>query len=257
MRYYRTNAIYKSINEQNLGIFLAPKGNSWFLVYGDSSCAPKVIVFVYGSSISCDFDYLERAKNGLSYLSLQQGIPFVTLSFDDSIEEVTSVTLVDGERAGEIPLNDLKTYFSKLGLSVKSGLCKKAINDARSSAYHGWQRENLGSIVVADIDLIRLGEDSNPIEIIELKRSYIPLSQWTPFRADYANFNLLSNLTIKNTCFFIILYNLRTKSPWFDDPSSVTLFKYYQSKGAEKIGQYAFEDFVAGKYLNVDKGGRE
>ncbi len=253
MRYYRTNAIYKMIRQNDLDAFLLPEGNSWFLVYGDSNCVPKVMVFVYGSSVSSKTDYLKRAEGVLNYVSCKSGVPQVSISFDDSVSEVVSVSLKNGKNTKEISLDELKNYFHGLGLPVKSGLCKKAINDAKSSAYHGWQRENLGSIVVADIDLFRLGKNSIPIEIIELKRSYIPLSQWTPFRADYANFNLLSKLSIENTCFFLILYNLRTKNPWFDDPSSVTLFNYSESRGATKIGQYTFQEFVERKYVSLNK----
>lgn len=257
MEYYKTNAICESIKKLNLDCFLVPNGNSWFLVYGDSSCVPKVVVFVYGCSVSRDTGYLRRAENGLSYISSRNGIPLVSISFDDSIAEVTTVTLIDREHTNEISLDELKNYFSSLGLPVKNGLCKKAINDARSSAYHSWQRENLGSIVVADIDLIRLGEDFNPMEIIELKRSYLPLNQWAPFRADYANFDLLSRLAIENSCVFLILYNLRIKNPWFDDPSVVTLFNYRKSRGPEKIGEYNFQDFCDLKYIDRKKGANE
>lgn len=249
MSYYKSNAIYEEIERLGFKQFLVPAGNSWFLIYGDSRCNPVVIVFVFGYSVLGNTEYLERASFVLSTISLKSGIPYLKISFDDSIREINSVNLESRSGIGEITLSELKDIFFELGLPVKQGLCQKAINDASSSAYHNWQRQNLGQIVVADMDLFRLNDHGFPEEIIELKRSYIPLNNWTPFRQDYANFNLLTKVTYRCSCLFHILYNLRTKTPWFDDPSIITLFSYSESLGANKLGQYTFQQFVDGDYF--------
>ena len=84
---------------------------------------------------------------------------------------------------------------------------QKEKNDSLSSAFHLWQRECLDIGIFADIDLIRVNNDSVS-EIIELKRSYLPLETWTPFPADSHNFEILKNLcTMLGNIPFRIVFN--------------------------------------------------
>jgi hypothetical protein len=105
-------------------------------------------------------------------------------------------------------------------------MAQKSINDKSSSPYHDWQRSNMGSSVIAtDIDLLRF-EGQNPIEILELKRSYKALEEWEPYHRDYKNFLLLSKLARKRDLAFYIVYNHRTKSPFYDDISRLKIFEF-------------------------------
>lgn len=58
-------------------------------------------------------------------------------------------------------------------------------------------------MIVADIDLIRYqGEEIR--EIIELKRSYIDIEKWEPYKQDYKNFILLSKLARRRELDFLL-----------------------------------------------------
>ena len=136
-----------------------------------------------------------------------------------------------------------------MGLPVKSGACGKSVNDATSSAYHNWQRANLGSIKVTDIDLIRLNDQGMPVEAIELKRSYYPLKDWKPYSDDYVNFNLLHSVCQSAGMEMNIAYNVRqTKPTFFDNASRLTIFSYKNVNSPIKMGEYDFSEFVDRKY---------
>lgn len=100
-------------------------------------------------------------------------------------------------------------------------------------------------MVVADIDLIRYQREM-PREIIELKRSYINIEKWEPYKQDYKNFILLSKLAERRQLDFFIVYNHRTKTPFYDDISRLKIFEfdhrmqpYCRFLGYESIHQFA------------------
>src|SRR5690606_23313522 len=130
---------------------------------------------------------------------------------------------------------------------INNNTTAKYLNDKTSSAYHNWQRNSLGrGITVSDIDLYRVSENGTPKVIYELKRSYYSLERWNPFRDDYSNFKLISNLCNKAGLEFKIIYNVRHKSPFFDDPSKLKLFSVNFDKTPPIIldGISTFEDFI-------------
>lgn len=220
MRFYKTNAIYDSLKGSNLYSWVS--GDAWILVYGDCNSVPKLIAFVNASSWRVDNDILEK----VGIISRATSIPSIRIEFDDTSNEINEVKLYNGSSFSTLSLDELKDLFRRHGVPVSAALCTKAVNDATSSAYHNWQRASLGNITVSDIDLIQL-QDGKISSIIELKRSKIDLLKWTPYRNDYPNFILLSNLCSLGSMRFIISYNLRTTTPnFFDDPSRIKMFFY-------------------------------
>jgi hypothetical protein len=144
-------------------------------------------------------------------------------------------------------LDQLKDEFRRW--PVKSGACGKSVNDATSSAYHNWQRSSLGSIKVTDIDLVRLSAEGEPIEAIELKRSFSPLQEWNPYSADYVNFNLLLAVCSRSAMRMTIAYNVRQTKPVFNDNASrLALFSYAAINSPARIGQFSYSDFLTGIY---------
>jgi hypothetical protein len=89
--------------------------------------------------------------------------------------------------------------------------------------------------------------DTKIVEVLELKRSFISLETWRPYKADYTNFNVIANVCEPADVRFTIAYNVRTTNPTRDDPSQLSLFAYEPSK-VSPIGQLSFDDFAAGKY---------
>lgn len=101
-------------------------------------------------------------------------IPFINICFDDKVDNIEYIKIQDALLGTwkDISLQELKDVFKKFGVPINDNPCYKAINDKKSSAYHNWQRENLGNITVSDIDLIRVSEGRIQ-EIVELKRSFL------------------------------------------------------------------------------------
>jgi len=216
------------------------------LVYGDQNTSPQALVLAFGSSWSTQKDVVGVAKK----IAQKSGIPLLFVKFNDAAQFIDKVGFGKlGQKPCELNLDQLKDEFRKLGLPVKSGACGKGVNDATSSAYHNWQRSSLGSIKVTDIDLIRLNSEGEPIEVIELKRSFSPLNQWNPYPVDYVNFNLLLTVCSKSAMTLTIAYNVRQTKPVFnDDASRFALFSYAASNSPVRIGEFNYSDFLAGRY---------
>ena len=251
IRYYSSNALYERLEAEGCQQFCWAVGNSWVLLYGNSACVPRLVICASGTS-TAQLDDLGRKKIQATHalakeLARRANLPFGTIEFNDSVPEISDV-LLDGTI---VSLDDLKSWFSKLGFAVKendSSAPSKALNDASSSAYHRWQRSALGQIVVTDIDLFRLDANSyEAITLYELKRSYIPLSSWMPFKDDFPNFNLASAFASMSELEFRIVYNVRHKTPRVcDDVSRLRLFSYSSQTGAKLLTELSFDDFVQG-----------
>ncbi len=242
--YYRTNDVYTRLDQIERHPFLWVSGNAWILIYGDAQSNPLLCVLAYGISANVS----EPVVDSLQVICDCARLPFRMICFDDSAEQIDHVLCgPDRSTLTQVSLPDLKSLFAELGIPVTGGIPHKAINDRESSAYHHWQRANLGRIVVSDIDLIRLDGELHPIELLELKRSYISLSSWTPYRDDYANFNLLLSVAKRCSLRFSIAYNVRHRSPFRDDASRLVLFRY-TGENVSKVGTLSFDEFVKGEY---------
>lgn len=246
--YYNDNAIYEKLRSYKSEKFIWVHGNAWLLIYGDQYSIPKLLAFVTTRSFR-DEELYSKHKDIIS-LFKNLDIPFINISFDDKTDDIDYIRIQDNslEKWEDISLQELKDIFRRFGVPVNNNPCHKAINDKKSSAYHNWQRENLGNITVSDIDLIRV--HNNEIqEIIELKRSYYEFDRWKPFSDDYPNFNLTLNLCNKvGIPKFTILYNMRKKNPFADIPDPVMLFNYFDINKYSNIGVFKFNDFYDGNY---------
>lgn len=242
--YYSSNAVYEQLACEPKHDFLWASGHVWMLIYGDGDSNPLACVFVH--SVSAHLD--SRASSVFNQIAVTAGLPFFEVGFDDSTSEIHDVQLaINGASMGNISLQELKKYFEKHGVPVNGSTTNKSVNSATSSAYHDWQRSNLGQITVSDIDLVRVSTDDKPIEIIELKRSYYSLDRWQPFPADFKNFNLLKAVTNRCSCDLTIAYNVRTKEPFNDDASKLSLFSYERDL-PKALGQVSFDQFVNNQY---------
>jgi len=244
--YYKTNAVYGLLELEEVHPFVWVSGNAWMLVYGDQNASPRALVLAFGSSWSIQKDVTRVAKK----IAEKSGIPLLFVKFNDTADSIDKVGFgKPGQQPRELTLDQLKDEFQKVGLPVKGGACGKSVNDATSSAYHNWQRSSLGSIKVTDIDLIRLSAEGEPIEAIELKRSFSPLQTWNPYPVDYVNFNLLLAVCKLSSMRMTIAYNVRQTKPVFnDDASKFALFSYLAANSPLRIGQFGYSDFLVGNY---------
>ena len=251
MSYYKTNAVYDQLISRGHHSFRWLSGNAWALLYGDATGTPRVAVLAHGRSWQPDLACVSTVGRLFTKLKL----PCLDILFDDSAADIAEVTLASqiGGSGTVTSLSELRDIFARHGLPVATTSIHKAVNDATSSAFHQWQRSSLGaSIRVTDIDLLRVDGAGEVLEVLELKRSYLALTQWMPFAQDFPNFNLLLAALTPIGVPLTIAYNVRHKQPRFlDDPSSIKVFKYANPGRPEVLGIVSFDDFVLGQYGKV------
>lgn len=243
MSYYNSNAIYDHLG--HTPHYCWTVGNAWILVYGDHNSDPKLIVFAHGKSWLED----KRVLAVVAVLSRWANLPSVRIEFDDSVDEIERVRLhLDAETQQDITLPQLKALFAERGVPVNSDNFAKAINDKESSAYHKWQRASLGNITVSDIDLVRI-DNRKMVAILELKRSFKSLNDWSPYQADYPNFRLINNVCVRAGLGFVIAYNVRHTKPVFhDDPSQIKLYYYDTNFNVTQTKIVPLADFQSSNY---------
>lgn len=230
MTYYNTNKLYESIIEGGYDNFKFASGNLWQLVYGDSNCDPKLLVLasgVSGSGYRSELNSVEQeAFDVLEQISEKSGVPLRVVKFNIGVQEVSEViTYKKGQPPLLVSMDNLRELFAADGVPVSNSPTRKYLNDASSSAYHNWQRASLGrDLKVSDFDLWKVNKSGKVIELYELKRSFISLEKWEPYRDDYNNFKLIDNVLRRTDVAFKIVYNVRSKNPWIDDVSSLKLF---------------------------------
>ncbi|MCS4533540.1 hypothetical protein [Neisseria montereyensis] len=238
MSYYKTNAIYEKIIQNHLNRFHFVSQNAWILVYANHLSEPKIIVLAHNKKWQADEKILELTNR----IAQEAKLPLIRVCFDSEASSIDSMLVAMNNLPEKtLNLNEMKELYSSYGLNIKNNIANKAVNSQTSSAYHDWQRSSLGSdIVVSDIDLIK-EKSKQLLVILELKRSYIGLDEWVPYREDFANFRVLDNLCKLSGNKFFILYNQRRTTPFFDDASRLTVFTFNNGDPL-KIGQYNFKD---------------
>lgn len=250
--YYEGNGIYEYLAGcRERDHFYWTGQNMWLLVYGDRAHDPKVVTvasgrpFRYGRRPS--EDERQAVQTALCMTEAAE-IPVNFVRFDPEREVREVEYWEEGMNdAARISSEELKKRFQSCGLTMNRRKAQKAINDKSSSPYHEWQRAHMGSFVAAaDVDLIRM-KGGRPAEILELKRSFIPLPDWKPWRADYENFYLLSALAQRCGMRFCIVYNRRTKEPYRDDVSRLKLFSFDHTRETpcSFLGYETIEEFTA------------
>lgn len=228
--YYKTNAIYKYIENNKLNNYEFCSSNLWQLVYADRYCIPRLMVVVSGVKYPEITKKLSE-KELVAYTRMQQlsdisniNVKFIRFAIDQN--QVDSVYLYESNNFIQISMSDLKMLYGSYGLPISKTSTDKYLNDKTSSAYHNWQRNCLGKdLKISDIDLLKVNSYNNKIDTIyELKRSIIPIEKWNPYPEDYNNFKVLANLVKGSGVSLKIAYNVRRKNPWEDDISEIKVF---------------------------------
>lgn len=259
--YYIGNGVYEYLVECEEGkSFYWTAGNLWLLVYGDENFEPKVLTVASENKLGQRTTVEEKdAVHVAQYITKGTEVPvnFVRFAPQETMD-VVQYWEPGMKNISEISSENLKKRMMAYGLKMNEIMVHKSINDKSSSPYHDWQRRNMGdSVVVADIDLVRRDEDK-PIEIIELKRSYIDLDKWEPYRQDYRNFILISKLARKRNMDFYIVYNRRIKDPFWDDVSRLKIFEFDHrlKTHCRLIGYKTIERFAKDQIKETGENGK-
>jgi hypothetical protein len=253
LSYYKSNALYDYLKENQYTQYKFTSGDLWQLIYGDNNCDPKLLVLASGVDHKQYLNNLsQNEKEGLQLLKKVSEITQIPLRFvrfiidSEEVDEV--ITFRNDEKPIKVKMNQLKDLFHQEGLPVSDSATDKYLNDASSSAYHNWQRNSLGrDIKVSDFDLWKVDHNGKPIELYELKRSYYALDRWKPFSDDYSNFRLIHKVVAPVGIHFKIVYNVRTKNPWNDNISKLKIFEvdFDQEPPINQLGIIELSDFLS------------
>lgn len=248
MEYYKSNAIYRKLSElKNPAGFVWPDENVKGLVYGNAFSRPRALVLVGPPNLE-NWGVYYDAFFHISYISR---LPTICVCEDKQNLMSGKIKICESYTNKKFKIIADYEYLKKMksyGLDTKGGKPKKPFNSKPTSIYHIWQTVNFGKITATDIDLIRYSKEYI-IEICELKRSIYTLDRWRPFKNDYPNFELLSNLAAIMDAEFNIIYNRRIKNPYYDNISELSVFNFKNRKQIRNRGRYFFDEFLAGKYL--------
>ena len=245
-KYYNSNDVYKRLSESNNSTnYKYAVGNSWQLVYGDSSANPKICVYVKGVSSNELFNNFTKEDllfyDILNFLSKKISIPCYIMKFPSDLGGLSNSTKININNK-KSNLENWLDIFHDNGIHNPDINRYKPINDKVSSGYHQWQFNNLKGFTVSDLDLVKVDSYNKPTIVWELKRSMYSLERWKPFQADYNNFRLMSNLCNPSNVSFKIAYNHLSGNPGgerIDNASKLKIFDINFSK--ENEGKHIIE----------------
>ena len=241
--FYEGNAIYRKLAEEKSARLVAPGSNAWPLIYGSGSGQPLALVLACRVEASSGRPLVRDGFPLLAYrLACAAGLPFRFMGFVEA-DPARGFLVKNSPQEATRLLSSArwKAELAALGIGGP-GTAGKAINRASSSGYHGWQRQHLGNITAVDIDLVRMDPQGNPCQVIELKRSSIPMEKWAPFADDAKNFDLMGAFCKKAGVDFLLAFNEYCRSTLKDDLSRLKVFEY-MSPGFSELGQQSWEDW--------------
>ena len=266
--FYKNNAMCDFAHKNRPNTFYSAIGNLWILLYGNKNDKnPKLIALV--SEVNNNEDYnsnhpLPNENDALQVANMlkeiyNEHLPF--LSFRYKKGSFSSCKNLYGE---DISLEQLYSFYKKVGLDIIDKKTNKGVNQYTSSDFHDWQRTNLGNNIIAtDFDLIGLNDEKKPEVIYELKRSTFTVRTWNPFPDDFNNFELLFNFCSKADIDFILIFNHYEKHPDGTQSDDLSLLGVYffvrdgvyfsYKKLGECSNKYLLDKQVLYKYRIVHK----
>jgi hypothetical protein len=256
MAFYTGSRLPEDLEAVGADQFVWVTEDAWCLVYGDSNCDPKVALFVE----AVDSEALEdespdwniAVRDIFFGLAEQAGLKRYHLRF---AVDAPLISMINVTRTGchSVTLAELAEALADCGLPVDHGNAGKPINTQSSSSFHTWQRQALGGQMTAtDLDLIRVDDDGQVLEVIEIKRSKYSLESWSPFRADFNNFRLLSRFLSPSGVPLTLSYHLLTDGPRrSEDTSELTLWSVDESSAGlvTNLGRFTLAEFAQGEHL--------
>ncbi len=237
---YDGNAIYDCLQKNSASFLLKPGQEVWPLIYATKDGRPQVVVMVSTDRATPNPFFVRQVE----HLARKAGLPFRRLTFcaappatpHGSPAPLTFVMHTEGH-AQPITQEAWKQEMDRLGVPTQ-GAANKPINRASSSAYHDWQRANLGNIRVVDLDLLRINPRGQLTHVIELKRSSMGMASWQPFRADQPNFDVIAQVARKAGVEFELAFTRYNKQTLRESTHQIKVFQFengwFQHKGIVK-----------------------
>lgn len=237
MDFYRGNKLLTKLNAHSN--FICPPNGVWNLLYANEKHYPVVNLRVYESN-----DLFNANKNKFPIF---QSVP-------------TSELIIEGEDSFKVKWFDSKIFnlfngeslyeeYLQRNLILRGTYEGKPFNSKASSFYHIWQSKKRFKGGVTDIDLLRLGDKGDLIELIEIKRSKISINSWNPYYNDRGGYEILDNFCRSEGLEFTIVYYLFSTKDSIEDISKIVVMKKQKGFSFTRRGTYDLNDFISHSYL--------
>jgi hypothetical protein len=240
LEFYQDNALIRFLRSESSKNFLVPEIGTWHLIYGDEENNPIWQFHV--------LDLSSIAKNSLWQIPKFNLINGIDLFVHDA-EHFELKRWSDGNTR-HFNSDSLFEYYLELNLVKRKNVRTKRFNKASSSVYHEWQMNQLFIGGVTDIDLYRMDDSGNIVELIEIKRSRISLNEWSPFISDKGGYEILQNLALKLGISFTTIYYEFDPRRGLENIDRLQIFKKGIGFHFQKLGVVNLKDFVSGDYLS-------
>lgn len=203
------------------------------LVWGEASGSNNASLLGFTYNYPGEFEYFTKTDELQMMQKFARGnnVPLLWIGkgrFDSGKLEVGQVTdkpdgtlhvnreWLDLDRAAAKLQEYFGTDYDRMGTS-------KAKNKRTAGGFHDWSRANLPErFKKQDLDIVITSDGVTPKYLIELKRSYINLDGWTPFKDDLRNYVLQVTGAQGADAVPLIAYQNKER---INDDSMMTLFK--------------------------------
>jgi len=236
--YYRGNKLLESLSRADN--FRVPLEGSWNLIYANESNIPHLHLEVYDN-----FQIFNQTSTWELRLSSLLRSTLVIGKEDEFY--LRNSEKADFEIYGSEELFD---YFSNSGLIVHGNYQGKPFNSKASSRYHVWQSKQRFIGGITDIDLIRLDSNNKPSEIIEIKRSRIPIDRWHPYLNDKGGYEILEELCRMEKIDLSIIYYHYDPASQIENCDQILVLKKVGPWNFKRIGVFSMQEYKNGDHLN-------
>lgn len=237
MDFYRGNKLLAKLTTHPN--FICPPNGVWNLLYANEQNHPVLNLHVYESN-----DLFHTFKN----------------KFPNFRSVPASELIIEGVDSFKVKWFDSKTFMSFNGdslyeeylqknLILSGTYAGKPFNSKASSAYHIWQSGRRFKGGITDIDLLRLGDKGDLIELIEIKRSKISINSWNPYYNDRGGYEILDNFCRLEGLEFTIVYYYYSTKDAIEDISRIVVMKKQKGFSFTRRGTYDLDDFISHSYL--------
>lgn len=236
MDFYRGNKLLAKL--KTYSNFICPPNGVWNLLYANEKNYPVLNLRVYESN-----DLFDTYKNAFPKF---RSVP----SSDLIIEGVDSFKVKWSDSKTFMSFNEDSLYeeYLQRNLILSGTYAGKPFNSKPSSAYHIWQSKRRFKGGITDIDLLRLDDKGDLIELIEIKRSKISINSWNPYYNDRGGYEILDNFCRLEGLELTIVYYFFSVNDATEDISKIVVIKKQKGFSFTRRGTYDLNDFISYSY---------
>jgi hypothetical protein len=234
--FYRGNKLLSGLKGSSS--FWVPPEGTWSLIYADDEFRARLLLNAFEDSSK----YQEYWKNLLRFRSTVSASLLINSPYEFAFK------LDNQEEVQVFSHTELIEKYKSLGLILDTDYHGKPINSRYSSPYHQWQSRQRFIGGITDIDLVRIDIEREPIEIIEIKRSRIPINAWKPYFNDNGGYKILEQFCFAEDLEFTIVYYHYDPRNQIENTEELLILKKVGDFKFLELGIFKLEEFIAKKY---------